>query len=168
MDSFLDLVRKRRSIRTYKPDPIPDEHIDKIIEAGRLAPSWANKQCWRFILVADPEKKKAMEPDRDWITTAPVILVLAADPASSGVKADQQYYLLDVGICMEHMILQAAELGLGTCWIGWFDEQTVRRALNVPSSLRVVAFTPIGYPAEEKGQVSDRKPTATILTRESF
>ncbi len=146
---FLELVRKRRSIRRYRPDPIPQEHLEYVLEAARLAPSWGNRQCWRFIVVRDPSKRRAIS-QRDWVAEAPAIIVGCADPTLSGSRFGQQYYMLDMGIAMEHMMLAAAEKGLGTCWIGGqFDEETVKRVLGVPPEIRVVAMTPIGYPAEE-------------------
>ena len=148
---FLDLVRKRRSIRRYKPDPVSKEKLDYILEAGRLAPSWGNRQCWRFIVVTGQDKRRAIST-RDWVAEAPVIIVGCARPDLSGSKFDQQYYMLDMGIAMEHMILAAAEQGLGTCWIGGqFDEETVKRVLGIPDDIRVVALTPLGYPAETPG-----------------
>jgi len=159
---FLDLVRKRRSIRKYEERPVTDDDLSAVLEAARLAPSWANKQCWRFIVVRDEKTKNEMVEGRQWIAAAPVVVVFCADPEASGVKGDQQYYMLDVGIAMEHLVLAAAERGLGTCWIGWFEEEVVRNALDVPRHLRVVAYTPVGYPAETKGEVTDRKPLSEI------
>lgn len=154
---FLELVKKRRSIRKYKPEPIPEEKIDYILEAARQAPSWGNRQCWRFIVVKDESKKRKIA-SRDWIAQAPIIIIGCAYPGLSGSKSGQQYYMLDMGIAMEHMMLAAAEQGLGTCWIGGqFDEETVKNILNIPSEVRVVALTPLGYP-DESPNPRDRKP----------
>jgi nitroreductase len=164
---FLDLCRKRRSIRSYRPDPVPEEKLEYVLEAGRLAPSWKNNQCWRFVVVTDEEKRKAIS-GREWHAEAPIIIVGCAYPELSGSKFGQQYYMLDMGIAMEHMILAAAEQGLGTCWIGGqFDEPTVKQALGIPDGVRVVALTPLGYPAETPG-LKDRKPMDEIVSHEKW
>ncbi len=147
---FMNVVSKRRSIRKYKSDPVSQEDIEYIIEAARLAPSWANSQCCKFIVVKDAEVKgKLAEAGNAWIAQAPVIIAACADPSKPGTKGDQEYYMLDVGIAMEHLILAAADKGLGTCWIGAFDEDIAKSALGVPDGIRVVASTPLGYPAED-------------------
>ena len=164
---FLELVRRRRSIRRYRPDPVPEEKLGYVLEAGRLAPSWGNRQCWRFIVVTDEGMRRAIS-SREWVAEAPVIIVGCAHPGLSGSKFQQQYYMLDMGIAMEHMILAAAEQGLGTCWIGGqFDEEEVKLALGVPDDVRVVALTPLGYPAETPGPKS-RKPMDEIVSREKW
>jgi len=146
---FMDVIRQRRSIRKYRPDPVLQEDIEYVLEAARLAPSWANSQCWHFVIVNDPQVKKAVaQAGNSWTAQAPVLVVACAHPTRPGTKGDQQYYMLDIGIAMEHLILAAADRGLGTCWIGAFKEEVVKKALGVPESMRVVAFTPLGYPAE--------------------
>ncbi len=146
---LMDVIRSRRSIRKYKSDPVPPEDIQYVLDAARLAPSWANSQCWQFIVVTDENVKKALaEAGNSWIAHAPVIIVACADPERSGIKGDQRYYMLDIGIAMEHLILAATERDLGTCWIGWFDEEPAKKALGVPENIRLVATTPLGYPDE--------------------
>ena len=160
---FLDLVRTRRSVRRYKSDPVPREKLEYVLEAARLAPSWGNRQCWRFIVVTDEAKRRAITT-REWAAEAPVVIVGCAHPHLSGSKFSQQYYMLDMGIAMEHLILAAAEQGLGTCWIGGqFDEEAVKQALGIPEGARVVALTPIGYPAETPGP-KGRKATEEIVS----
>ena len=149
---FMEVISKRRSIRKYKSDPIPDAEIDYVLESARLAPSWANSQCWKFIVVKDKNVREELaKAGNNWIAHAPVIIAACADPSKPGVKNDQQYYMLDIGISMEHIILAAADKGLGTCWIGAFDEATAKKALGVPDGIRIVALTPLGYPAEAPG-----------------
>ena len=159
---FMDLVRKRRSIRKYKPDAVSEEKLKYVLEAARIAPSWGNRQCWKYIIVTNEAlRKKIIERasppppptdgrparPRDWPAQAPIIIVGCADPTKSGNKEEKQYYLLDMGISMEHLMLAAAEQGLGTCWIGGgFDETVVKEALGIPKEIRVVALTPLGYP----------------------
>lgn len=149
---FMEVIRKRRSIRKYRPDPVPQEDIEYVLEAARLAPSWANSQCWHFVVVTDRRVKEAVaKAGNTWTAQAPALIVACADPTKPGTKGDQQYYMLDVGIAMEHLILAATDRGLGTFWIGAFKEEVAREALDVPEPIRVVAFTPLGYPAETSG-----------------
>ena len=165
--NFLDLAKKRRSIRKYKPDPVPEEKLEYVLEAGRNAPSWKNLQCWRYIVVTDAEKRQAVTT-RDWTAEAPVLIVGTAYPELSGSNADQPYYMLDMGISMEQMVLAAAEQGLGTCWIGGqFNEETVRDALGIPDDVRVVALTPLGYPAETPDPRA-KKPLDEIVSYDKW
>ena len=164
---FLDLAKKRRSIRKYKPDPVPEEKLEYVLEAGRNAPSWKNLQCWRYIVVTDEEKRRAVTT-RDWTAEAPVLIVGCAYPELSGANANQLYYMLDMGISMEQMVLAAAEQGLGTCWIGGqFDEETVKAVLGIPNDVRVVALTPLGYPAETPDPRT-KKPLDEIVSYDKW
>jgi nitroreductase len=164
---FSDLVKKRKSIRKYKPDKVPKADIEYVLEAARLAPSWTNRQCWRYIVVTDEATRKKIAMT-EWVAKAPVIIVGCADPLKAGNREGKPYYMLDMGISMEHLILAAAEKGLGTCWLGGqFDEKTVREALGVPESHRVVALTPIGYP-DESPPAKERKPMSEMVTWEKW
>jgi len=134
----MDVLRTRRSIRKYKPDPVPQEDIEYVLEAARLAPSWANRQCWKFVVITDEAiKRELAKAGNEWIAHAPVIIAACADPSKSGRKGDQEYYMLDIGIAMEHLILAATERGLGTCWIGWFKEEVARKALGCRKGSRL-------------------------------
>ncbi len=180
--AFMDLVRTRRSIRRYKPDPVPEETLQYVLEAARIAPSWGNRQCWTYLIVTDEALRRkivarASPPpppvdgrpvrSRDWIASAPIIIVGCADPTKSGNKEGKEYYLLDMGISMEHLILAAAEQGLGTCWIGGgFDEAVVKEVLQIPDAIRVVALTPLGYP-DEVTEPRSRK-TLEEMTRRNY
>jgi len=149
---FLDVVKARHSIRSYCGEEVSEAQIAQIIECARLAPSWANKQCWSFIVVRDGGKIKSLAKaagmSNRWIGDAPVIIVCCADPKSSGTRSGIAYFTVDAAIAMEHLILAAAEQGLGTCWIGYFDEDGVKKALDIPDGMRVVAMTPVGHPAD--------------------
>jgi len=173
MDIY-ELIKARRSIRSYKPDAVGEDLVERVLEAARLAPSWKNLQCWRFIVICSEESKNGIlaaipdsNPGKKAIATAPVAIVLCADPRSSGVMGDRYYYLVDSGIAMEHLVLAAAAEGLGTCWIGVFDENIVKSALAIPAGWRVVAMTPLGYPAQESGP-RPRKKTNEIVFREKW
>lgn len=165
---FMDVITERRSIRKFKPDPVPQEDIDYVLNAARLAPSWANTQCWEFVVVTHSGTiEELAEAGNAWLEQAPVIIVACADPTRPGTKGDQEYYMLDIGIAMEHLILAATDRGLGTCWIGAFDEQIVKSVLNVPEAIRVVASTPLGYPDEVPGS-QERKTLDEITHNERY
>lgn len=145
---FSDVVASRKSIRDYLDKNVEDEKLTKILEAARLAPSWANKQCCQYILVKDKTKIQELAGGfSGWLKQAPVVIVACADPKDSGSHNNMDYYLVDVGISMQQLILAATDLGLGTCWVGGFDEAKIKKILQVPS-IKVVALTPIGYPAD--------------------
>lgn len=169
---LMDVIKLRRSIRKYKPDPVSDEDIEYVLNAARLAPSWKNLQCWRYVVVKNEEIRRKIAESRpqskDWIIEAPVIIVACADPSKSGYHGDKEYYLVDIGISFEHLILAARERGLGTCWIGEFNEEIVKEAIDAPENIRIVAFTPLGYPAIEKGEVKDRKNLEEICFYEKY
>jgi len=166
MDVF-DAIRTRRSIRKYLNKPIEQEKLSKILEAARLSPSAANRQPWKFIVVTDPKVKEELRAayDRDWFVSAPVIIVACALPGEAWVRSDgEEYWKVDLAIAMQDLILEAWEQELGTCWIGAFREEEVKRILGIPDEVRVVALTPLGYPAEEKGPVTQRKPLKEIIS----
>ncbi|MEM3028827.1 MAG: nitroreductase family protein [Thermoproteota archaeon] len=138
----------------------------RVLEAARLAPSAVNRQPWYFIIVTDQkikEKLKSAYP-RDWFSSAPVIIVACTSPREAWVRKEgEEYWKVDIAIAMQNLVLIAWEETLGTCWIGAFDEQEVKKALGIPQEIRVVAMTPLGYPAEEKEPVVDRKPLSEIV-----
>ncbi|MDD4872977.1 MAG: nitroreductase family protein [Kiritimatiellae bacterium] len=168
MKSFLELVNRRISCRAYKPDPIPKEMIENILEAARLAPSACNRQPWRFSVITESNKRKTLAEKgilpglgMQWIAEAPVILVLGIKKSFithsvattiSGVD----YPLLDIGIAGEHAILQATEMGLGTCWIGWIKPGTIRRIVDWPADITPQAMITIGWPAAPMERISSR------------
>jgi nitroreductase len=151
--SVLDVMRARRSVRSYKSEPIPEEKIRKVMEAARLAPSGKNLQPWKFILVKDEEtRRKLAEASRQqlFMAGAPLIVVACGYPGRSYQRQGNymQSWPIDVGIALEHLMLQAQEEGLGTCWIGAFDETRVKSILGVPEGVKVLALTPLGFPDE--------------------
>jgi nitroreductase len=167
---FLDLVRRRFSVRSYEKRAIPDEKLEMVIEAGHLAPSAANRQAWRFVVVKDERQRHALGEayPREWFWTAPVIVVVCVDPAKAWVRADGKNYAdVDGAIAMDHMTLCAADLGLGTCWIGAFEPAKVRRVLGIPESIEPLAMTPLGFPAEPIRSKS-RKPLHEIMHYERY
>ena len=173
LDVF-DAIRTRRSIRRFSDKPLEEEKLRSLLEAAAQAPSWANLQCWRFVVVRDcGTKEKISElsyvesffsplgyrtnPAKKGLAEAPVIIVACADPAQSGLMWGQSYYLTDIGIASQNLMLAARGLGLGTVFVGVFDEQKLRELLNIPTEIRVVGLFPIGYPLEEKTTGPSRK-----------
>lgn len=153
---FWEVVKKRKSYRNFSSQPVEPEKILKVLEAARLAPSWQNRQCWRFIVVQDKEKIKKIGQLRPlnyninfFLRNVPVIIVACANPKDSGHRAGIDYYLVDTAIAMEHLILAATDLGLATCWIGAFDEPMIKNILDIPDEVRIVALTPLGYSADK-------------------
>ncbi|RLI12644.1 nitroreductase [Candidatus Bathyarchaeota archaeon] len=165
--NVFDAIRTRRSIRKYLNKPVEREKLSKILEAARLSPSAANCQPWRFIVVTDQKIKEELRAayDEDWFVSAPVIIVGCALPSEAWVRSDgEEYWKVDLAIAMQNLILEAWDLGLGTCWIGAFREDEVKRILGIPDEARVVALAPLGYPAEEKDPVTKRKPLEEIVS----
>ena len=148
---ILDLIKERRSVRSYKSDPIPQKSLDKILEAARFAPSARNSQPWKFILVSDFEKKKELAKaanNQMFISEAPLIIVgVALDPEHL-MPCDVYSYPVDLAIAMDHITLAACEQGLGTCWIGAFSQQEAKNILNISDDNKIVAMMPVGFPAD--------------------
>jgi nitroreductase len=153
---IFQVFRDRRSIRRYKDTAVEADKLEQVLDAARLAPSWKNLQCWRFLVVREQKSREKLlaafpvdNPGCRAIATAPVIIVVCADPTASGVENGIEYYIADTAIAFEHLCLAAHALGLGTCWMGWFDEAAIRDALGIPGNIRVVGITPLGYPDQE-------------------
>ncbi len=148
------VMESRRSVRTYKPDPVPEDALGRILRAAQIAPSWKNRQAWHVIAVKDRQTIEKLgklldgNPSGVDFATLPMMLVLAMDPAGVDVFDGKEYYLVDAGIVGEHMVLAAEAEGLGTCWIGWFYEAPIKELLGVPDKYRIVMLTPLGYPAK--------------------
>ena len=169
------IIEKRRSVRAYDSRPVPGEDILAICKAARTAPSACNSQTWRFIAVTDPlmvEKicREAMRPviPNKWLSQAPVVIVgcsqldIIANRLGSRITG-VEYYQIDLGIAMEHMVLKATELGLGTCWIGWFKEKKIKQLLEIPDKIKVSILLAVGYPKDEPTPKRTRKPLDKIL-----
>ncbi len=166
-----EAIKVRRSIRKYKIKQIENEKLFRVLEAGRLSPSAVNKQPWHFIVISDPEIRRKMKEayGRSWFYEAPVIIIVCVDPTIAWVRGDgEKFWKVDGTIAMQSMILQATEEGLGTCWIGAFHEAAVRKTLEIPSHIRILAMTPLGYPDEVKEKVSKRKKTEEIIHKNKW
>lgn len=149
----MEAIRTRRSIRGYKSDPIPKESLDAVLESAMVAPSAANRQEYKFIVVKDESIKQALVPichNQSFIGQAPVVIVGCA------TNPERRYSFVDVAIALDHMTLAAHAHGLGTCWIGAFSEDKVKELLGIPNHVGIVCLLPLGFPAKE-GVMRKRK-----------
>jgi len=168
MDVF-EAIKNRRSVRDYRAASVPKEKLNKVLEAARLAPSAHNEQEWKFVVVKNLEKRREVSEaaGQSFIAEAPVIIAaVATDPEhimSSGVPA----YAVDLAIAVEHMALQAVEEELGTCWIGAFGQEEVKKVLNIPDEYKVVALMPLGFPTD-KPKEKIRKKLDEIVSEDTF
>ena len=170
--SIIDFLKKRRSIRKYQTKPVEGEKIVEVLEAARLGPSANNQQPCYFIVVSKSEVRESLRAAHkaDWFIQAPTIIVGCVNPKEAWRRGSfgEEYWKVDLAIAFQNLVLASTELGLGTCWIANFDENAVKKALNIPKDFRVVAMTTLGYPDEEKGLVNDRKPLEKIVHYEKW
>jgi nitroreductase len=162
---FLELVSSRYSVRSYESRPIEQDKLDRVLEAARLAPSGSNRQPWKFVVVRDPEIRRQMVTacmNQQFIAQAPVVI------AGVGLMPDRVMHCdipgdpVDLSIAMEHLALAATAEGLGSCWIGAFDQDKVRQVLGIPESVKVVEVMTLGYPADEQ-RPKTRKDMSEIV-----
>ncbi|MBN1163090.1 MAG: nitroreductase family protein [Candidatus Krumholzibacteriota bacterium] len=154
MDIY-EAIKQRTSVRAYKPDPVEDDKLNRVLEAARLAPSGKNGQPWTFIIVKNEDTRKKLVPackNQRFISQAPVVIAVCGREEMAYQKMGGYWNSLpvDIGICLEHLMLAAEAEGLGTCWIGAFLEEEVREILQVPPEVKILALTPLGYPDAEK------------------
>ncbi len=168
----LEVIQKRQSVRKYKEDPIPEKTLMRVLEAARLAPSGKNFQPWKFIIVKDKalkEKLAQASAGQFFMAEAPIIIVGCGFPDDCYARMGRymKSWSVDVTIALEHLILQAQEEGLGTCWIGSFEEEGVKAILNIPENVKVLALTPLGYP-DEIPRFRGRKSLDEIISYDRF
>lgn len=160
-----EAIAYRRSIRNYLDKPVEEEKIERVLEAGRLAPSAANKQEWHFVIVRDKElREKLMKAagDQKFVAEAPVVIAACALDSSHVMKCGQPSYSIDVAIALSFMNLRATELGLGCCWIGHFEEGEVKEILKIPDTVRVVQLLTLGYFEENPPPKSRKRPDEIV------
>lgn len=162
---FYEVIKTRRSIRSFKDTPIPEEAMGRVLEAARISPSGHNRQFWKFYIVENQEKKEAIAKgcnDQMWIAQAPAVIVAVGYniPYSRGGYMGDMTFMMDVSIAFTHLILAARAEGLGTCWIGAFSNDEVKAAMGLPDDENVVAVSPIGYP--DKGVFSENTSRKTL------
>ena len=149
---FLDLIKQRYSVRAYKSEPIENDKLQEVLEAARLAPTACNLQPFQLIVVHTKGREKELQRiyGASWFVQAPIIICACGKPSESWVRQDGENYCdVDVTIAMDHLILAAADLGLGTCWIGAFNSEAAREILELPDDVKPIAFTPLGYPDDQ-------------------
>jgi len=180
-----EAIRTRRSIRKYLDEPVEEDKLLAVLEAVRMSPSWSNMQCWRMVVVKDRNSRRRISelsyvesllspkgfktnPSQKALAEAPILIVLCADPANSGTIWSQNYYLVDLGIAAQNLMLAAVAQGLGTVFVGVFDEEKIKELLDIPASVRIVGLFPMGYPAEEKREGPSRKQLSEICYSEKW
>jgi len=183
----LEAIKGRRSIRRYKTTPVDDKTVELVLEAARWAPSWKNNQCWRFIVVRDRVVRSRLADTltslsstnvaSEAIKEAPVLIVACAELGKSGYSSREpdrpatdkgEWYMFDVALAMQNLVLVAHSLGLGTVHVGLFDAKEAARILDVPDSFCVVSMTPLGYPDQEPGPAPRRKELSEIVFYEAY
>jgi len=161
MNETLETMWKRRSIRKYKPDPVPEKDLNLILEAARRAPTGANRQKWQMIVVTDPDRRKrtAEACNRQmWMADAGVILFMVTEPREGSVNGT---------IVLDHAILAATSLGYGTCWIGAYEAGKVKEVLGIPEDYGIICLTPVGVPGEQPAPRPRKSPTELFM-KEQF
>ena len=175
--NVIDAIRMRRSVRSFRTQPIPDDVMWALTEALRSAPSACNFQPWRFILVDDSSLRMNLAHaarDQMFIAEAPLVVVACVKPAEAYDRMGGYWNScdLDVANAVDHMLLAATEKGLGGCWIGSFDEKAVKNLLGIPEEAKVAAIVPIGYPTQEDMlhnlMESERKPREEVIARNKY
>lgn len=167
---FFDLIRQRYSVRAYRPDPVEDDKLLQVLEAARLAPTAANRQPFQLLVIHTTGRREELRRiyHREWFSQAPLIICACVSLGQSWVRADgKNYFHVDAAIVMDHLILAAANLGLGTCWIANFDAAAAREILELPEGVEPLIFTPLGYPADEL-RPKERKPLSELVRFEHW
>ena len=165
-----EAIKNRRSVRAYKSDPIPEQSLRKVLEAARLAPSAHNDQDWKFIIIKDIKKRKQLAQaarSQSFIAEAPVVIAAVALNPERVMSCEVPAYAINLTIAVDHMTLQACEQGLGTCWIGAFSQEEVKKILSIPDKYKVVALLPIGFP-DDSPRPKTRKSLEEIICYENF
>ncbi len=175
MKSFIDLVKRRQSMRGFSTKPVARELIDSCLEAARLAPSACNSQPWSYLILDDKKKKDELTSKafsgvysmNSFAKNAPVLIVMITEKSTyiarmGGMLRNVKYNLIDIGVAGDHLTLQAEDLGLGTCWLGWFNEKAVKKVLNLPRSTRIDVIFALGYPEKQEEKIKMRKSIGEI------
>jgi len=167
--TVIEVIRKRYSCRSYQDRPVEQEKLDQIFEAARLAPSAKNLQDWRFVVVTDKQKKRqvADTTNRPNVFVKAGAIIAACSNSDFVMKCGQPVAPIDVAIALEHISLQATELGLATCWIGSFETDKVREILGIPQDIAIIELMALGYPADGQRETS-REPIENILCYEKW
>ncbi|MEA2105118.1 MAG: nitroreductase family protein [Bacteroidota bacterium] len=172
--TFIDLAKQRYSCRKYLDKPIEKTLLLQVLESGRIAPSAKNKQPWHFVVINEKENQEKIKScyDREWIKSAPTIIVVCGDHRESWRRSDGKIHTdIDIAIAIDHMTLAAADIGLGTCWVCKFDVMKCAKILELPEGVEPISLIPIGYPADEMDlnrHEQLRKPINEVTHWEKF
>jgi nitroreductase len=169
--NVMEAIKKRCSVRGYQNRPVEREKADKILEAARLAPSASNRQEWRFVVVQDRDTRQRLmkaAKNQAFVGEAPVVIACCAKTDNHIMTCGQMCYPIDTAIAIEHMALEAAEEGLGTCWVGAFYEDQVKEILGIPQDIRVVELLALGYPDKPSSTRKDRLSIEEIVMHERW
>lgn len=167
---FSELIKKRYSVRAYKPDPVEEDKLNQVLEAARLAPTATNAQPFQLIVIHTAGREAELNRiyKRDWFVQAPLVICICGIPAQGWVRRDGKNYTeVDVAIAMDHLILAATDAGLGTCWVAAFDATAAREVLGLPDDVEPIAFTPLGYPADQP-KTKRRKSLSELVRYEGW
>jgi nitroreductase len=181
----IEAIKTRRSVRKFSDQPVEPDKLQTVLEAVQAAPSWANMQCWRLVVVQAAETRTQISelsyvesyfstrgyksnPAQKALAEAPVVLVLCAVPEQSGEMAGQPYYMTDAGIAAENLMLAAHAVGLATVFVGVFDEEKLGDLLDIPPGVRIIGLFPLGYPLTEPKGGPPRKPLEEIVYQEKW
>ena len=164
---FRELARARYSCRAYRDDAVEEEKLTAVLQAAKQAPTACNRQPFRLYVLPTADRREAVHRlyGREWLEQAPLLIGIAGEPGRAWVRRDGHNYVdVDCAIVMDHLILQAADLGLGTCWIAAFDVAAARELLELPTGWEPIAFTPLGYPRDTRREKS-RRPLDELVVR---
>ena len=181
----LEAIRTRRSVRKFSDKPVSEEQLNKVLEAVRQAPSWSNMQCWSFVVVQEQKTREQISelsyveeylaphgyksnPAQKALAQAPVVIVACADPERSGTLWGQKYYMTDLGIATQNLMLAAHTQGLGTVFVGVFNETRLRELIGIPEQIRIVGLFPLGYPQSARKEGPPRKQLEKFVYRERW
>lgn len=170
MDIY-EAARCRRSVRSFKPDPIPQETLERVLDVARCAPSGMNMQPWKFVLVRDAALKSAIIshcPGQDFGVEAPVLVVACGLPTEGKIAGSLPSTVADVAVAFAHLALAAVSEGLGTCWISTFSEAPIKQVLGVPDAVQIILISPLGYPTDTTIRAKHRKPIGEICSWDKF
>ena len=167
---FSDLIQKRYSVRAYQPRPVEEEKLRQVLEAARLAPTAANRQPFQIVILTTAGREAELQRiyHRPWFVQAPLVLAMCAIPDEGWVRVDGKVYTdVDAAIAMDHLVLAATDVGLGTCWVAAFDPAAAREVLGLPAGVEPVAFTPLGYAADQPRE-KQRKALSDLVRHEGW
>ena len=167
---YQELIQVRYSVRAYKPDPVENDKLAQVLEAARLAPTAANRQPFQLVVIHTKGRESELQRiyRREWFSQAPILICACGVSRLGWIREDRRRYLdVDVAIVMDHLILAAANIGLGTCWIAAFNAQAAREILKIPDEIEPLIFTPLGYP-DDTPVPKERKPLDDLVRYEHW